>query len=683
MADTKTTALTAATSWASGDLLYMVRDPAGTPVSRKITVDNILQNLVCAANTSLLKSTTGYSLTGSNASSMIDLAGTWNTTGTPTAFKMNMTDAASNASSMLMDLQIGGVTRFAVTKGASVTVGSSSVTGSISVLQSAGTAIAQLTGTSGFLGLHMAAGGLISWGSGAGLNGTQDLFLLRDAANTLALRNSTNAQAFNIYNTYTSGSVYERGFMRWVSNVLEIGTEHVGATLRKTRIISGAAGTNSFEFDGETFRFLYNGSVSASMTPYSHIFGTAGGQSNGFTLGSSTRNVMTVTSFDVKNIRVNLGGDTSSFPALKRSLTVLQARLADDSAFAPFAASTLALTAPTDSSVLSSTGYSLTGSNAQSMIDLAGTLNTTGSPAIIKVAMSNTASGASTKFLSFLAGASGTTEVFNVTKEGNVLCGQLSGTTIFCSSIRPNTLILGGLTDIFFERDAANTPALRNGVNAQALNIYNTYTSGSVYERGFMRWVSNVLEIGTEHTGASARALAFKINNTTRLTISTTGNLAATNNGYFGAPQTTNWWSSSKVLQVGHAALFNNGSSVTSAMSLSSNLHSTGGGPLYISNGFAAKYDQDSGQHIWYTAPSGAADGAVTFTERMRLTNGGLLEIDKTTEDAGFINFKATADADATSAISTLTTSGTVTHHIQVQINGVTAWIPCSTTDPS
>jgi hypothetical protein len=58
-------------------------------------------------------------------------------------------------------------------------------------------------------------------------------------------------------------------------------------------------------------------------------------------------------------------------------------------------------------------------------------------------------------------------------------------------------------------------------------------------------------------------------------------------------------------------------------------------------------------------------------------------ELDLTTDDAGFINFKATADADATSAISTLTTSGSTTHHIQVEINGTTAWIAASTTDPT
>lgn len=71
------------------------------------------------ANAAVLTST-GYSLTGSNATGMIDLAGTWNTTGTPTAVKLNITDTASNASSLLLDLQVGGSSKFKVDKAGSL-----------------------------------------------------------------------------------------------------------------------------------------------------------------------------------------------------------------------------------------------------------------------------------------------------------------------------------------------------------------------------------------------------------------------------------------------------------------------------------------------------------------------------------------------------------------------------------
>jgi hypothetical protein len=67
------------------------------------------------ANTSAIK-TDGYSLTGSNAQSLLAMTGTWNTTGNPTAIKLNITNTASGASAYLMDLQIGGTTQFRVTK---------------------------------------------------------------------------------------------------------------------------------------------------------------------------------------------------------------------------------------------------------------------------------------------------------------------------------------------------------------------------------------------------------------------------------------------------------------------------------------------------------------------------------------------------------------------------------------
>jgi len=65
------------------------------------------------------------------------------------------------------------------------------------------------------------------------------------------------------------------------------------------------------------------------------------------------------------------------------------------------------------------------------------------------------------------------------------------------------------------------------------------------------------------------------------------------------------------------------------------------------------------------------------------LTSGAVIRLAQTTADAPFFNFVATADGDTTSAISTLTTSGATTHHIQVDINGTKAWIAVSTNNPS
>jgi hypothetical protein len=55
-----------------------------------------------------------------------------------------------------------------------------------------------------------------------------DIIIARDAANTLALRNSTNAQTFNIYNTYTDASNYERLAIKWSGNLPTITNENAG-----------------------------------------------------------------------------------------------------------------------------------------------------------------------------------------------------------------------------------------------------------------------------------------------------------------------------------------------------------------------------------------------------------------------------------------------------------------------
>ena len=88
-------------------------------------------------------------------------------------------------------------------------------------------------------------------GSSNSLNWNADTYLYRDAANVLAQRNSTTAQTFRIYNTYTDASNYERGVFDWstTANNLTIGTEKGGTgAARSIRFIVG--GTRVLLSDG-------------------------------------------------------------------------------------------------------------------------------------------------------------------------------------------------------------------------------------------------------------------------------------------------------------------------------------------------------------------------------------------------------------------------------------------------
>src|SRR5262245_45937515 len=69
------------------------------------------QTITPAANSQAL-TVSGYSLTGSNAQALLDLSGTWNTAGNPNGIQLNLTDTASGATGKLMDLQVGGVSKF-------------------------------------------------------------------------------------------------------------------------------------------------------------------------------------------------------------------------------------------------------------------------------------------------------------------------------------------------------------------------------------------------------------------------------------------------------------------------------------------------------------------------------------------------------------------------------------------
>lgn len=120
---------------------------------------------------------------------------------------------------------------------------------------------------------QLAADSVFGWSGTVG-DATQarDLMLQRDAANTLAQRNGINPQQFNIYNTFTDASNYERGEIDWASNVFEIGSTKAGTgSSRNTRvksaggtIILASAGSDKYGF-GATGTTLWAGITTVAL----------------------------------------------------------------------------------------------------------------------------------------------------------------------------------------------------------------------------------------------------------------------------------------------------------------------------------------------------------------------------------------------------------------------------------
>jgi hypothetical protein len=149
--------------------------------------------------------------------------------------------------------------------------------------------------------------------------------LLKDATNTLALRNSTAAQTFNVYGTYTSGTSYERltlsapsaanaiigtnkGSGGGTARGLELQTNGVtqmtiaaagGVTVTGVTTSSGGFSATGLGFSCLATGFIYWASSTTMSAPSDgllRITNTAGNDFN----------------------RIQLGGTADSFPAIAR-----------------------------------------------------------------------------------------------------------------------------------------------------------------------------------------------------------------------------------------------------------------------------------------------------------------------------------------------------------------------------
>jgi hypothetical protein len=304
----------------------------------------------------------GASLTGGTVTAsapLIDATQTWNSAGTVfTGMRLNVTDTASSSSSLLMDLQVGGSSRLAIAKNGNITTAANTtISGPIDYangssrlrIQTAYSALlVNNTHAVDFNSSYAAAGSMslfdswaLGWGTNNGFQPT--LTIYRDAAQTLAQRNAGNAQRFNLYGTYTDASNYRRLYLNsttagaFTLGVEGAGTGASGNTLElqtggTTRLTIGTTGLATFtsdvwtsgDFRVSSTKYFYWQSRSTIRSPADGLICLANAAENDFG-------------------RIQLGGTTSSFPAIKRNAAALNFRLADDSADCDITAAALTL----------------------------------------------------------------------------------------------------------------------------------------------------------------------------------------------------------------------------------------------------------------------------------------------------------------------------------------------------
>jgi hypothetical protein len=196
MADTKISALTAGTA-ASTDRFPIAIDPFGSGDNRYLTPDLL--------GTYYSKSTLA---TGTITTSQpMTLTQTWNDAGvTFTALKVNVTSTASAAASQLIDLQVGGVTKFIVTKAGLISLrtngandilsiggsASQTITAASNALGITYQLIGDSTGSGGPASFRLGSTGTIEFNSAASLGGgARDVGLYRNGAGVLEVNSAT------------------------------------------------------------------------------------------------------------------------------------------------------------------------------------------------------------------------------------------------------------------------------------------------------------------------------------------------------------------------------------------------------------------------------------------------------------------------------------------------------------
>jgi hypothetical protein len=147
-----------------------------------------LQTITQASANAGILASTGYSLTGSNATNMVDLAGTWNTSGTPTAIKLNITNTASNSASLLMDLQASTTSMFKVAIDGSIYLNS---TASVTISAAGISQICLGNSSTSYQGLSLRSTGYIGFCSTATPAGTVDAAFYRNAAGVIEVNSGT------------------------------------------------------------------------------------------------------------------------------------------------------------------------------------------------------------------------------------------------------------------------------------------------------------------------------------------------------------------------------------------------------------------------------------------------------------------------------------------------------------
>jgi len=185
----------------------------------------------------------------------------------------------------------------------------------------------------------------------------------------------------------------------------------------------------------------------------------------------------------------------------------------------------------------------------------------------------------------------------------------------------------------------ANGPTGSSSSATKGLQMYFDATNNQGYIFSTQSGVANYpLNVSSSTLSLASSLTTFTISGSEAMRLDTAGNL--------GLGVTPSAWSSSfKAIETQGGSFV--GASST-AIEFWCNSYYNGTSSLYKNTGFAAVYNMGSGSHKWYTAPSGTAGNAISFTQAMTLDASGNLMVGTTTQlaRANFAESVISGEAD-------------------------------------
>ena len=186
--------------------------------------------------------------------------------------------------------------------------------------------------------------------------------------------------------------------------------------------------------------------------------------------------------------------------------------------------------------------------------------------------------------------------------------GLIVASIIKCDTIQSTT------SNVFFQNSVGTEYARFDSTGVFQLVNPSSFAAGTAA-------APSITATGDTNTGIffpAADTIAFAEGGVEAMRLNSAGNM--------GLGVTPEGWSLIKGLQVtggGFFGAYNNNSY------MGANWYFDGTNK-YIASDFATQYEQNDGKHIWYTAPSGTAGNAITWTQAMTLDASGNLLVGST-----------------------------------------------------